>query len=296
MKKIDEAIDKEEKRQREWDEVEELIMIYKEQFEEGATSEIKLKSEKAALELLQRFSPLFKKYIRLLKGGTINYSDREMKMFVYLFIDDRDLHKELRKRKQNSSDKKSINQKFNFVRQTYGSLQDEEIERDLSVLFLTLARRYKQKGRSFCGYLYNSFKFEVARYIKKYIKDPINISYKISEYKENMNGEIDENINDFYEDNYYENNLGLPNKEWLTGNACSEMFDNLTNLERSIIVKYYLEEWNDRQISIPLGISISTVNQIRRSATSKIAENLGRNEDDVIRRRKTGIKLSLPIN
>lgn len=276
-------------RQKSWDEVEELVMEYKKQFEEESTPKQILKSQDAAEDLLERFSPLFKKYIKLLKGGPINYFDQEMKMFVYLFIDDKDLLKELRSNKQNTKVKKEINNKFNFVRETYGSLPEEEIHRDLSVLFLVLAKRYKQKGRSFCGYLYNSFKFEVARFIKKYIKDPINISYKNSEFKDNLNGAEDLEYRGVYEDKYYENELGLPNLKWISGEACSEPFEKLTNLERKIIVKYYLEEWNDRQISETLSMSISTINQIRRSAAKKIADCLGKSEDDIMRRRKSGL-------
>lgn len=276
------------KNKKEWDEIEDLVMIYKRQFDDDCTAEEEVESQDAALELINRFSPLIKKYIRLLKGGDINFFDSEMKMFVYLFIDDKNLQKELRKKIQTSSGRKEINNKFNFIRETYGALTEDEITVDLQILLLTLARRYKQKGRSFCGYLYNSFKFEVARFIKKYINDPINISYKMSEYISNLNGELDENIEEAYEDNYYENQLGLPNLEWINGSACSECFEGLTNLERKLLVKYYLEDWNDRQISDAIGIGISTVNSTRRDAALKVAESMGLTEDDIVRRRKLG--------
>lgn len=283
-------------REKEWKEVEDLIMLYQAQFLDDADCNTKLISQDAATELLQRFIPLFKKYLLLLKSGQIDFNDQEMKLFVRSFIEDSRLQGALKREKQKAEYRADIYQRFNFIKETYGSNQDEEIMMDLQMLFLVIARRYKQMGRSFCGYLYNSYRHEVSRHIKKFIKNPINITYKNLEYEDCINGSEDYNIDISYEDTYYESSTGLPDTSWMTGQNCSDMFQDLEVIERKILVKYYLEEWNDRQISEAFGIHINTVNQKRRCAIHKVAECLGIDPSDIKRNRRSGKKAILPMS
>ena len=281
-------------REKEWEEIENLVLIYQARFEEGATIETIRKSEAAAEDLLRRFSPFIKKYCTLIRTGNIDWMDSEMKSFVRSFIEDDDLQKALKRQKQSSQYRENIRKRFKFVVETYGSIQEEEILTDMQAIFLIIARRYKRVGRSFCGYLYNSYKYEVSRHIKKYIKNPTNIHYKVLEYEECANGNIDTNLEKSYEDNYYENNTGIPDMDWLLGKNCSDVFADLTVTDRKIFIKYYLEEWNDRQISEGFGIHINTVNQKRRLAVQKVAKRLGIEMQDIKRNRRSGKKAILP--
>jgi DNA-directed RNA polymerase specialized sigma24 family protein len=283
-------------REKEWIEVEDLILKYQIQFNDNADPMSIIESQDAAAELLKRFSPLFKKYLLLLKNGQIDFNDREMKLFVCSFIEDPRLQGALKRSKQKADYRADIYKRFNFIKETYGSIQDDEILMDLQTIFLTIARRYKQMGKSFCGYLYNSYRHEVSRHIKKFTKNPINISYKNLEYEDCINGFEDEDIEKSYEDTYYEDNTGLPDLSWIIGQNCSDIFLDLTITDRKILIKYYLEEWNDRQISEAFGIHINTVNQKRRFAVQKIAENLGINFEDIKRNRRSGKKAVLPMN
>jgi DNA-directed RNA polymerase specialized sigma24 family protein len=61
-----------------------------------------------------------------------------------------------------------------------------------------------------------------------------------------------------------------------------------------VLIKYYLEDWNDRQIAESLGAHINTVNQKRRDAVELLCEELGMNKDNIKRSRKSGKKASLP--
>lgn len=282
-------------REKEWDEVEQLVLTYQKQFEENAPTHIVKESQDAAEELLKRFSPLFKKYLVLLQTGQIDYNDIETKLFVCSFIEDIRLQKALKRTKQKYEYKADISKRFKFVIETYGTAPEDEIMMDLKMIFLVIAKRYKQIGRTFCGYLYNAYRHEVSRHIKKYIKNPINIPYKILEFEECVNGEIDKSIEASYEDKYYENSTGIPDINWMLGRDCSELFVELNPIDRKILIKYYLEEWNDRQISEAFGIHINTVNQKRRLAVQKIAAKLSIQNEDIKRNRRSGKKAILPI-
>lgn len=285
-----------QQRLQDWDEIEDAVMLYKKQFQENPSSEDLSAGKKAAARILDKFSPLLKKYTTLLKSGQIDWNDKEMKLFISNFIDDTSLQRALQRKKQKAEYRSQIYASFNFVKETYGELPEEEILLDLQTLILTMAQRYKQVGRNFCSYIYNCFRFEVARHINKFIRNPLNISYKNLAYEDCINGESDYNIEQSYEDNYYEDLTGIPNSSWILGENCSEAFANLTPLDRKILVKYYLEEWKDKQIADHFGMHINTVNQRRRSAAKKIAQNININNDNIKRTRRSGKKAILPTD
>ena len=283
-----------EQRLVEWTEIEELVLKYQAQFNEDADNIIKTEAKESANKLLERFSPFFKKYVTLLKTGQVDWDDMEMKQFISNFIDDIELKKALARKKQKAHYRNEIHQKFNFIIETYGELSEEEILLDLQTLLLIIAQRYKQMGKNFCAYVYNSYRYEVARHIKKYIKNPLNISYKNLQYEDCINGTSDFEIQNSYEDNYYEDLTGIPNTSWIQGQNCSDIFSCLSPLDRQILVKYYLEEWKDGQIAENLGMHINTVNQKRRSAAKVIAEKLNLDLNSIKRTRKSGKRAILP--
>lgn len=273
----------------EWREVEDQVMRYKKQFQDGATAEEIADAQKAAEELLQRFYPLFKKYLVLIKSDQIDFKDSEMKRFVLNFIGDEKLKIALRRKNTGRSNKCAmIAYRFNFICSSYGKLPEDEILLDLQTLFLVLAKRYKQMGKSFCGYLYNTYCYEVARFIKKHTEDPSNLDYKKHEYEDYMRT-TDSNIAEIgVMDRLFENSIGIPDMTWISGQNCSEAFEPLTPLERKIIIQYYLEDYNDRQIAERFDLHINTINQKRRQAVEKIADALGVDHSLIKRNRKSG--------
>lgn len=291
-----EPLQEEIKSDEEWQEVEVLIERYQAQF--SAPSKID-DAKKAIDELLERFYPLFKKYLVLIKSGQINFNDTEMKHFVYTFMVESSLKAALKRKHITAAARAPIYQRFNFVKETYGTLSEEEIMGDLQMLFVTLAKRYKQIGKSFCGYLYNCYYHEVSRHIKKFTSNVGNIPYKNSEYEEFMQKSIDEFQKEDipFEERLFETPEGIPDTSWTNGETCSDIFDNdkLTTIERKILVMYYLEDYNDRQIADVLGLHINTVNQKRRCAAEIVAQTLGVDKSRIKRNRKSGKHLLMRL-
>lgn len=278
----------------EWEDIEDNIILFKRKFEEKASNEDILKGNMASEFLLNRFSPLFKKYMSLMRHGQIDFNDTEMKQFISLFIDDKSLKRALGRKKQSTEFKAGIYKNFNFILETYGTLSDEDILSDLQMCFLTLCKRYKQVGKNFCAYVYNSYRYEVARHIKNFIKNPINIQYKILQYEDCINGDVDMKINLCYEDKYLDEESDLPDYKWINGTECSYIFKDLSTIQRIIIIKYYLEDWNDRQIAEFTGLHINTINQKRRLAVEHLTKITGREFTRKTRNRNSGRKASLP--
>ena len=284
----------EEQRKEEWREIEDLVISFQKQFKEDCTVKEKKYAQDCGYELITKFSPLFKKYIQLLKYTNVDWTDRETKEFIALFIDNYELKKALYRKKINASNRAEVYVKFNFVIETYGKISEEDMEADLNMCLLILAKRYKVVGKNFCGYVYNAFRHEVARHIKRFIGNPLNIQYKNFQFEDWVNSD-DTSVKVLeYEDNYYENLTGLPDISWINGQYCADIFKKLTTFQRKILAKYYLEDWNDRQIAEYLGAHINTVNQKRREAIELLCLEQGVDKSTLKRSRNSGKKANLP--
>lgn len=283
----------EEEKLEEWNEIEDLVIQYQTYLNDPVDSQ---KSKDAADILLQRFSPLFKSYITLIKYNQIDWNSKEQKMFIYQFMEDKSLKRALNRRKTSSDFKAKIYHTFNFVKSTYGELPEEDILADLYVCFLTLMKRYKQKGKNFCAYVANSYHFEVARYIKRQTSNPLVVNYKNCQYEDIINGKSSNDYDIIIEDNYYESIMGLPDYTWINGDTCSSLFSDFTPYQRKILIKYYLEDYNDRQISELFGTNIGVINSKRRNAVDRLCELIGIDRDELPRKRKSGRKANLPVN
>ena len=75
---------------------------------------------------------------------------------------------------------------------------------------------------------------------------------------------------------------------WINGKTCNDPFNILNPLERKIIIKYYIEHYNDKQVAEILGFHINTINEKRRHAVAKLAENLNINILEIKRSRHSG--------
>ena len=278
-----------EERLEQWAEVEGLVLTYQQYLHDPTESYL---SEEAAYTLMQKFSPLFKSYLTVIKYNQIDWSSKEQKLFVAQFIGDRRLRQFLTssKKKSSSETKARIYEAFNFVAVTYGSLNEEDILSDLYVCFMTLMQRYKQTGKNFCAYVANVYHYEVSRYIKKFTSNPLAVNYKTCTYEDSTNGDSNSNIENSYEDSYYESYVGLPDYTWINGETCDELFDDLSILQRKILVEYYMEDYNDSQIGEHTATNIGTVNGKRRKAINNICVKLSIDPKTIPRQRKNGRK------
>lgn len=277
----------------EWKHIDKLIALYKKQFEPDSTPEDKEKADEASMELIKKFTPLFKKYLLLFTTGQINFRNTEQRQFVRLFIGDPQLQKALKRKYPGREMAEQITQKFNFLVEGYGHQTEEEIMDDLHVIFFICAKRYKYVGRSFCCYIYNLFKYEVARRVQKYQKNPANFHYKVTTLDDSIKIAVD--VGQQLEDHLGENSLGFPDTSWLKGQTCSDIFEDFTFEERVIFMKYYLQDWNDRQIGNFLGMHMNTANQKRKLIVQKLCDKLGYDPEKIKRSRNSGKKAIMNV-
>lgn len=248
---------------KEWKEIEELVLKYQLQFKDKSKKE---ESDAAMIELLDRFYPLFKKYLVLVKSGQINFHDSETRRFVYTFIGDAKLKAALKRHSNLANHRQPIHHRFNFVREVYGCLEDTEILDDFKMIFMDMAQRYKSIGRNFCAYVANAFYFEVSRYIKAFISNPANIWYRHFEFEDYFHT-VDEDTPYYaepFEDKIIEDEPDTLDMDWIAGTRCREVFKQFTPLERKILALYYSDGMTDKQIAEHLSYPILKIQDKRR--------------------------------
>lgn len=271
----------------EWKHIDSLVFAYQKQFEGNVDETIKRQSREAMQELLNRFYPLFKKYLLLFTTGHINYSNTEQRAFVRLFMGNNVLKKALFTKRLTRDMKHKIEHKFNFVVEGYGNQTEEEMYGDMYLIVMTLAKRYKDTGRSFCCYVYNLFKYEMFRVVQAYQENPANIHYKVTELNDESNLKP---VNDDYssvENGDIEDEQGIPTIEWIRGETCNRAFQSLNMEERMVITKYYLQNWSGRQVADLLGVHENTANQKRKNAIKKLCQALGKDRSEIQRYRNS---------
>lgn len=284
-----------EKLKLEWEMIDTLVIKFQKQFKEDSTIKDRNEANECGNLLLEKFSLMFLKYIQIIKYKNIDWTDSETKEFLLLFIESYELKKALRRKKINAENRNEIYDKFNFVTKTYGSNTEEEILSDLNTCLLILAKRYKAVGKNFCSYVYNVFKHEVGRHIKRWIKNPLNVMYKNSTFEDwKKTVEIENQIIDVLENNY-ELTTGLPDITWINGQTCSKPFKALSTFQRRILVKYYLEGWSDRIIAESFGANINTINHNRRVALSILCEQYNIDNKVLKRSRNVCKRINVPI-
>ncbi len=250
-----------------YDEIDTLVF----QFQRG--------DREASLKLIEVFKPYLRKFLKIIKDGVLNLKDKDSRKFIGLFITDFETKKKLLKNYQSSEVRYQAHKANTMLYNMSRHIQVDDLRQELIVILLTLAKRYKKKGRkiNFCGYVYNTFRYEIYRRISQMTKDPIvhrsgiNLSYNDDSYLD------DDNNGDFIKSDYirfineYVMNLDdeLGNS-WERGLTCDEIFLELTYIQRLILKMRYMEDKFDKEIGAKLGMHRNTVRKQRQDAITKL--------------------------
>lgn len=229
--------------------------------------------ENAAEELLRQLRPYMSKFFKILRLGSIDLSDRDSRKFINLFIDDENMRSKLKKAYQSTDARNEAYRATALIQSMCTSIPSEDIIHELILVLLTLAKRYSKtkKKVNFCGYLYNAFRFELARRIKQITFDPLThctdltIPYDDSDYSNGNDEPVEESIQIYVDEPLavLEDELG---NSWARGLTCGDMFSKLTQLQRIILKMHYMDGEGDSAIGERLGIHRTTVKRQRTCA------------------------------
>lgn len=169
---------------------------------------------------------------------------------------------------------------------------------------------YHKENGTFHMYVSKCFHYEAKRALDKIINDPINLSNvplindlddidlenNKGEYKiitdekaikmlENAlnNASRECQLRDTNKLTQKEENLDFLdidtlNFNWTNGITCSEIFTDLSNIEREILVMYYIKKMTIKQLCEIYHTSRNNINKYKDSAIEKVKNNLNKNK------------------
>jgi len=142
----------------------------------------------------------------------------------------------------------SILESYNILKCIYNVFRTWDIEDiigEFRIIFFECIKKYKDlNGPKFTGYIYNYYKYDIFKWLKKQLDDVMNSAY-INEVKDTN---IDNEIIDLYE------------------HICISDKTPLTSIEKYILYLSYGKQLDDTSISKLLNISRQLVNNIKIKA------------------------------
>lgn len=244
-------------------------------------------NELAGEEILKRFggdpsqpeiTGYLKKYYELIRSGTVNFENKEVRKMMSLFFEDEEMRRSIVRRHQKSEVKKAVVKMAGLISTIMSNVEDDDLKQDLRMLLLKKASIYKKTKASvfFTGYLSTSFYFDIKNYIDSYKKssdvlvaryeDVISLDEDKVQDESNTVDVKEERLKDLIIDEPYEE-LGV---NWIHGITSGDEFKDLTKLQRMIIKLYYQDGYTDKKISNQLCLHINTIFNQRKKACLKI--------------------------
>lgn len=235
--------------------------------------------KEAAEDLIEVFTPYMTKFIRIIKNNVIDFNNKDSRNFLLLFIPDKKVRQDMKRAKQSIHARRVAYDTLALVNKTCDVLTEEDVSQDLIVILLSLAKRYKKDKHYFCGYVYNTFKYELYRRITDITKDPLtfsslsNIRFSDGEYEEDEFGCDEVDVTTEFPLVISEDDSVLE-YNWIQGHTCGDAFIELTPVERQILVYSFQEGLDDTVIAKKLGYHRHTIRTKKLKAIEKIRGSL----------------------
>lgn len=221
------------------------------------------------------------KFHKLIRFGRIDFKDYDSRVFMSCFFPGEEQYA-IRQSYQYKKTKEDVVRKLQQIVEAMKAIDEDELVQELRFLFLQQAMRYEDKGRTFGGYLNNSYRYEVARWIIKlmkkdepYIKIRKELMRIADDHLHDEQSDVDVQDSIFAQAPmiFMDEELG---NSWVRGLTCGEEFKDLTPLQRLIIKLNYYDGWSDGRIADKMGIHINTIFRQRTKAGKIVKETVDR--------------------
>jgi len=220
------------------------------------------------------------KYYDLLRYGKMDFSNRDLRRFVSLYVEDKETRQRLVPFYQYGETRAETMKTVQMLEVRFEVIDDEDLLQDLRLLLLQQAKRYEKKGNkiNFCGYLYNSYRYALYHYYKWLFEDLGVSSYtsldEAIDQQQDDETEIEIEDSWFFKDKYFEkeeNELGF---NWIHNRTTTFPFNKLSVYERTILSLYYEQKLTDKEIAERTGLHHITIHGHRNRIKDKLEDLL----------------------
>jgi DNA-directed RNA polymerase specialized sigma24 family protein len=178
--------------------------------------------------------------------------------FLSLFLTDKDERKRLYARSLTPKDSEHLYKLATAVYMNMWTVSVEDIEHDLYLIILDMAKRYKNVGKGFISYIASSFHYEAFRCVWKYLATAA-LSYDNLDQNDDLLGAVIFSDKEGHETSVEALNGTVNTVEWVSGLFADAPFDNLSPQERLLVVRRFVEKHTLKQIAEEMGYSASGI-------------------------------------
>lgn len=233
----------------------------------------------AGEELVEAFSGYLTKYLLLIKHGTVEPYNKNIRKFIALFVKNPS-DRQLVLRIYSKKNKRMLSVLYStaaMIASEFRNHEEEDIWAKLVAEFLVMAKRYKNnRGCFFHTYISKAYPYRIYKRLTKLINDPMNFSYLVGDCLDLDEFEGVSGHQDIYTVTsnkpivINDEDIEELDENWISGYTCSDIFSDLSPLERRVIMLYYYSGYRDPEISDMLGFSASKIAKIRANARKKL--------------------------
>jgi len=191
----------------------------------------------ASDELLDYYNNLFNAYKSLLKDGNYRVNSKSVTEFVKLFMGDKVSRRKTKRYKVYSEFYNTVN----HIRYYMQDLDAKDIEHELKVIFLTLAKNWKKmEGIVFTGYINGLFHYYVKDWVKRHMtgvpkdkdqEDINSLTNVVADHEDPADIVISDDIDE----------------DWVVGLTCKWPWTELTKEEREDVVLLWQKKLNRKE-------------------------------------------------
>lgn len=230
--------------------------------------------------LIKQFKNFLNKYSSMISNENIDFSNYDVRSFLSCYVKEREIKSNLKRGRFHSS--KTVETAYRVLRYVKWALRKhkpQEVEAEILIPFLRCARSYQQKGKTFSSYLYQTYRYELKRHIDSLTVDILDQEGVLffDVWHDDYDWEVVDidsqllqldrfNLNDLEMDE----GLELSHPDWIHKDKSLPPFDTFKSHERYILVKYYYENYTDKEIARMLPYNPKSIHRIRMRLVNQL--------------------------
>ena len=250
--------------------------------------------KEVSADIINQFGGFIYAYINLIKKGEFDINNYSVRQFIKIFVTNPQAKKYINQYQYKPFIKYEIDKSVKLIVGMFSIYDEVDIQNDLTINLLTMCKRYKDTSPTFHIYVQKFFHFCLLDYYKPLIKNSsVNNPYNYITLKELDNLEegkytmdiiIDRIIDTEDKQNYLKDfsqmikisddsspySMKHLNTNWIMGVTCSDLFKNLSILEREILVNSYIYKVTDKDMASKYGVCRATINRKKIAAKEKL--------------------------
>lgn len=221
-----------------------------------------------AEKLIKQYHWFLMKYYHVMAFGQMDYSSYDLRKFICCYLKDQKWIQNLSRGKYHSHEVKKEAERICMM--LHRCYQHEHLDRsdyphddlyhDLTIVFLKCASDYVEMQVGFEKYMYATFRYRWKRFCDQKLKETMpNASLRYWDEHEKI--EQAPFASGEWADLFEETDLN--HASWINGQMASFPFDQLSALQRMILVKFYITGYTDKELSKATGYHPVYINRMR---------------------------------